>query len=945
MTEPVPSQASEEGTSPLASPEPSPSEATAAIMRRLFYFALAALAFRLFVLRFPAMFTLDVNTFRSWTDTLLKVGPNQFYTSTWSDYPPVFMYFLWIWGWLQYPFTHSTLISVEWEKLPACLADVVNGYLIFHLLKGRIAIRSASRAAVIYWFNPVVWFVSAVWGQVDSIITLMMLLVSMAVLANQAVRAGLLAALAVLVKPQGLFIIPAAFFGLMFRTPLKRWPLAIAAGLASVWVALLPVTYTKLGGFPAFLIAPYFWLANLMSQTGNNYPYSTVNAFNIWLLPPPNESWKSDAQLLFFLPHRVWGIVLIAGALAAIGVYVWRNRARFGAPVYFLAASATLTSFYMLPTRMHERYIFPAIAFLALAAACNRRLNWIYAGFSLTSLVSIGYIFFFYNDKSAWVEGLKALMGNGPMLGNLKLSGMVVLSLVNVWLFGELMGAMFSKRQSEPLTENRLWAQLKRLPTALPVHALARADVLIPAGIAAVFFLVGIVRLGVPTEQIFDEVYHARTAMEYLAGVSPYEWTHPPLAKLILASGVWLLHGQWDLAAKTFTEAQTFSWRFTSLLFGALTLPIFYALSRSMTDNRKVATAATAMLALDGVFFVQSRVAMTNIYEVCFILLGVLGLWCYVKTSERKMLFLAGFGLGLAIATRWSSLYAWGLSGLVLLVRYALLYLRAAWIVEPPSVKARLKSLWRALVEPASLKEIGLTLLAMIALPAALYLLTYIPNVLQGSGDWLFKLVRWDPLYQSGWSKVIALQGDMWRYHATLNATHPYAAPWWSWPLMLRPTWYYFHDWHNGSLSGVWAMGNAFVWWASMPALAFVGYKGWLEKKPAFLLVALFGYGLWVMWGVQPRPLLYMHYMFESIPFACLALSLIGAWLWKDPEPDAPAEPAPVPALSRTARRGVVVTYAALVAGWFVFYYPLLSALPIPWWFYQLHVWFGRAWI
>ena len=66
------------------------------------------------------------------------------------------------------PFTHSWLITVEWTKLPACIADIINGYLIFHLLKGRVAIRSAFRTSVFYVFNPVVISVSAVWGQVDA---------------------------------------------------------------------------------------------------------------------------------------------------------------------------------------------------------------------------------------------------------------------------------------------------------------------------------------------------------------------------------------------------------------------------------------------------------------------------------------------------------------------------------------------------------------------------------------------------------------------------------------------------------------------------------------------------------------------------------------------------------------------------------------------------------
>ena len=39
---------------------------------------------------------------------------------------------------------------------------------------------------------------------------------------------------------------------------------------------------------------------------------------------------------------------------------------------------------------------------------------------------------------------------------------------------------------------------------------------------------------------MFDEVYHAKTALQYLQGQNPTEWVHPPTAKLLIAAGVWV---------------------------------------------------------------------------------------------------------------------------------------------------------------------------------------------------------------------------------------------------------------------------------------------------------------------------------------------------------------------------------------------------------------------
>ncbi|MEB3195578.1 MAG: phospholipid carrier-dependent glycosyltransferase [Candidatus Sericytochromatia bacterium] len=950
------------------------SESSGRDYTRLFWYVLiAALLLRLFLIRFPYQFTLDVNTFRSWGDTLFKVGPHQFYNSTWSDYPPLFLYLLWGWSWAWAAvgklFSVDPMMTVQWVKVPACLADVLNGYLIFSILKGRVAIRSAFRTAAFYLFNPVVLFVSAIWGQVDSVVTCTMLLTTLAVLTDRLTLAAVAASASVFIKPQGIFLIPVVVFAMWHRHSWQRWLLAIAAGLTTAWLVLLPANWTKVwdlshgvtGFLHALFIAPFLWFANLMKQTGDNYPYSSVNAFNLWMLPPPNEAWKGDDRLILMLPHSTWGLILVSLTLALVAWYLWRNRQHAIAFPFVLSASVALTGYYMLATRMHERYIFPAIAFLALAQAFNRRLSWIYWLFSLTSMLSISYIFFFYNDQSSWVEGLKAIMNNGPMLGNLKLSGMVIISLFNVWLFGELLAYLFVKSEIvQEIAEHPLFKALRTLRAEVRQHGLTWADLLLPLGIAVAFCSLAFWRLGTPHEQIFDEVYHARTAMEYIKGVSPYEWTHPPLAKLIAALGVLAWGGGWELEAKTFTEQQAFAWRFTSVLFGGVALMATYALARAMFANRTIAAAATVLLALDGVFFVQSRVAMTNIYEVAFIMIGTIGTWQFLKRDDGRWLLLTGFGLGCALATRWSSLYAWGLTGL-LLIDHAWRVRRLVWVSEPSTdFVGSLRDFLRA-SKLGMLRYVGLVVVSMGLVPLVIYALSYIPYILQAPGsDWQLKLLSWDHA-NHGWGRVVAWQKEMWDYHAKLNATHPYNSPWWSWPLMLRPTWYYFQDLKNTGFNGlgaVWAIGNAFIWWSSIPALGYAAFLAWRDRVRALGAIALLGIGLWVMWGVQPRPLLYMHYMFETIPFACLALAYVGYLLWHgQTDAEAQARPvdgegsasggeaAPASPPKRAWRRAAVTVFAGVAISWFIYYYPLLSALPVSWDFYHGHVWFGRVWI
>jgi Gpi18-like mannosyltransferase len=953
-------------------------------IHRLWYWLAAAFMLRLLILNMPYMFTLDVNTFRSWGETLFKVNPTHFYDNTWSDYPPFFMYLLWVWNWVAHTFTHQSMMSPQWIKFPSCVVDIVNAYLIFILLKGRVALRSAYRSAIFYAFNPVIIFVSAVWGQVDALTTLMALLLTLVVLQNRFITSAVVASAAILIKPQGLFMVPVAWFALWHRQfdmqpeakmngiakGLARNALAIAIGSLTAYLLIVPAVWHKLdngvtpvaGLFdcPRWLAEPYFWLYGQMLKTSGTYPYSSVNAFNLWMLPPPNEAWQPDSRLLIGLSHQTWGFVLVGVVMALVGIHLYRQRhAPQGYPL-FLAAAVMLTGFYMVATRMHERYIFPAIAFLALAAACNRQIAWIYWTISTTSFLSIAYIFYFYNDQSTWVEALKGLMNNGQMVGSLKLSGAVMLSLVNVYAFFELLLFLSPKSEvSQVLNESAFVRHWRTLTAAVKVSLVGKIDFVIAGVLGCIFIAVALYRLGIPNEQIFDEVYHARTAMEYIKGVPPYEWTHPPLSKLIAALGILGLGGGFDLAAKTWTEHMAFSWRFTSVIFGGLSILVVYALARSMFKNTAIATIAAGLLMVDGVFFVQSRVAMTNVYEVFFIMLSAYGTWRYLETDRSRYLSITALAIGCALACRWASLYAWGLTGLLLLW-HAWRVKLPQWYSPPSDTESgwrNLGSMFNALDKQKTLQWAGMIVISMFVVPAGIYGLSYVPYVLQGDGTVTDKLLSWN-WQQRGWGRVLSWQTEMWNYHAHLQATHPYNSPWFTWPLMFRPTWYYFHDFKGEGglqgIAGVWAIGNAAIWWASIPALAYVGYLAWRDRLKNLGMVAVLGLGLWLMWGVQPRPLLYMHYMLETIPFACIAIAYIVYICWYGDSsvsrPHTPDTVAPAGQLIRWmysygARRTFVILYGIAVALWFIFYYPLLSAWCISWPYYNWHVWFGRAWI
>jgi dolichyl-phosphate-mannose--protein O-mannosyl transferase len=398
----------------------------------------------------------------------------------------------------------------------------------------------------------------------------------------------------------------------------------------------------------------------------------------------------------------------------------------------------------------------------------------------------------------------------------------------------------------------------------LPPRGLRRdlAIALILMAVAGVFRLP---RLGQPPEEYFDEVYHAKAARQYLSGEAPAEWVHPPMAKHLIAVGVWAF------------GYEAWAWRLVPALAGMALAPVFFLFARRVLPSERAAVLASVLLLADGVYLVQSRIAMTNIFAVLFQITAALLL---VKAALAERLpagTMIGVGLfiGLALSTRWTSLWATAFLGLVLLV------VRGRRLFRP--------------------RELLLTVVAFALLPVAIYVVSYLPlRILRpGLPEWHSFRELWD------------LQVEVWNYHANLNATHPYFSKWYTWPWLYRPTWYYFQT--RGELVyGIVAIGNPAIWWVSLAVTAWALVSGIAARDPRRIFTGAGFCALYLPWGLSPRTLNYSHYLFEAVPYACLSLGLLLDRHWND-------RWAPI-------ARG----YLALVVVLFFFFLPFLIALPVP---------------
>ncbi|WP_339279786.1 glycosyltransferase family 39 protein [Paenibacillus sp. FSL W8-1187] len=319
----------------------------------------------------------DYTDFSLWAQRAYETGLNGFFEDgVFADYPPGYIYVLWVLGMLKSALGLGFGAGPEilLVKLPALLADLAAGWLLYDLARRRFGTRLSAFLAALYVFSPAVWLDSALWAQVDSVMALLVLLAVRALTSSRYAAGAAWLAVAVLVKPQAVLFLPLLLFALLSSRRPADWLKAAGAGIGSALLLLLPFA---IGREPGWIIEHY---GNMFAS----YPYATLNAFNLYGLLGYNGIETTRTWL--GLELSAWGNVGALAALVAMGLICWKK----GREGLYLAAFAGALLVFLLKTGMHERYLYPALAF-ALAAfivSGSKRLLALYGALTLTVLAN-----------------------------------------------------------------------------------------------------------------------------------------------------------------------------------------------------------------------------------------------------------------------------------------------------------------------------------------------------------------------------------------------------------------------------------------------------------------------------------------------------------------------------------------------------------------------------
>lgn len=773
-----------------------------------------ALVLRLFLSSFGTL-QLDHGTFVAWGNSLAEGGLKNFY-SGWSDYLPGYLYILWIIGKINLLLPSLQTILF---KLPAILADIATGYLIYKIVGNKKGLLFS----ILYLFNPAIFANSTLWGQVDALTSLFSLF-AIYIFPYSYLLSAVSLAVGTLMKPQAAFILPAILY--LFITHRKRFIELLNYCIAGLLVFVL--------GFLPFSNQPNLikFVMERLTVSSGQYPYGSINAFSFWGI---FGFWKPD-NVTFWIGLGI-SIVLIT----LLTIFILKRKIQNGE---YLISSLSLLITFLFMTRIHERHLLPVLAPLLVSVATNPVLLVVYGGLSLTYIANLAYSY-------QWItKDFKEIFN--PTLVKLFI-------MINISSLVFLIINIFKKITINFKYKINQKASLVFFKTKDISPKVAK---ILLFGILLFSISTRVYSLGTIKEMYFDEIYHSFTAKLVLNNDPKawewwnphpegyaYEWTHPPLSKLGMVVGM-----------KIFGE-NSFGWRIPQAILGTFSVLLIYLLTKEIFKDKLVSLLSAFIFSLDGLPLVLSRMGMNDSYVLFFALLSV-----YLFIRDKNLL--SSIAYGLALSSKWSALYV-----------FPIIFI-SHFVFR---------------------KKIKLSYLSFLIIPIAVYIASY------------------GVMFKTGhtWDQFIEVQKQMWWYHTNLVAEHPYTSPAWSWPLLLRPIYFYDGQEINGMVARIYAFGNPLVFWFGLFSIILSGIISFQEKNKKLGFVVFSYLILFLPWIASPRIMFLYHYL-PSVPYLAIATGFV---------------------LRRFPK---VSTYYILLASvLFVYFYPHWTGIRIPLKLDETYYWFS----
>ena len=441
--------------------------------------------------------------------------------------------------------------------------------------------------------------------------------------------------------------------------------------------------------------------------------------------------------------------------------------------------------------------------------------------------------------------------------------------------------------------------------------------------------------LGQPHAIIFDETYYVKDSLALLSFGHERKVIEGADATLLASNGEnfqsiftdtasYIVHppvGKWVIASgEAIFGATPFGWRIAIAILGILSVLLTARIARRLTNSNFIGTVAGLLLTLDGLHIAMSRTALLDT-SLSFFALCAFGFLIIDRDSansgnSKNWRWAMVVALGLACATKWSGVYFAAAFGILMLV----------WDYERRSKRLEGLTAW-------FVKDF-LPALLMPLVIIAIYISSWV-GWFQSAGGWNRNWAQENDATSWLPDSLISLlhyHQDMLSFHTNLVTPHSYASNPWTWPLMIRPTSFYYET--NPTCGAdkcsqeVIPLGNPLIWWAGAIALGVIVYFAVARRHSAALPIAVAFAAGWVPWLFFSERTTFSFYSVVFIPYTVMALALTLYLANQNLQSDKPIA-------WRWPTLSFVIACAILTA----FFYPILAGHSISYELWHLRMW------
>lgn len=366
----------------------------------------------------------DMNCWQAWGRDIMQNGTAQFYTAPgheWYDYPPGYMLVLagvtWLLDVFHIPAGSGTAVFAY--MLPAYAADVGIAVLLMRFARKRGFSKSAGLfLGVLAVFNPAAVILSGAWGQIDSVLTLLLLLSFSELIEGRRISAGAIYGFAIMTKWQALIYGPvlAAEYILSIRN--KDDVLRTVGGVIAALLVIFAVSLPFRGN------QSFFWVVGRFLNSAGGYDYASVEAYNFLALCGGN--WQSAELPLVpgILSYKAFGTAAIVLAVAlSIAMQVVSRRKEGGETLYarperlLIPAAFCMFMIFTFGHYMHERYVFPVMALLTAAYIATRDKRLLASSMLLSVVLSLNEATAMYVVSNAAASAVRGTQQHQIVIG------------------------------------------------------------------------------------------------------------------------------------------------------------------------------------------------------------------------------------------------------------------------------------------------------------------------------------------------------------------------------------------------------------------------------------------------------------------------------------------------------------------------------------------------